>query len=40
MPFISKILAIPPETQMNLPYRVFNIYVRELCKEDGYFSKL
>ncbi|GEM_PF-5134675 len=40
MPFISKILAIPPETQLNLPYRVFNLYVRELSKENGYFAKL
>lgn len=40
MPFIAKILAIPLDTQFNLPYRVFNLYVSELSKENGYFAKL
>lgn len=40
IPFIAKKLAIPPDTQMDLPYRVFNFYVNEVMKIDGYFSKL
>lgn len=40
IPFIAKKLAIPPDTQMDLPYRVFNFYVNEVMKTDGYFSKL